>query len=104
MGGGPLVSSAFLTSSTSSEPYADPLASSMPNPSGGSYGDVDPWSSAPSPVMSGTPRRDSVEGVDVPVPAPATVGSSGTGSREGLNGLISEFDDRLWLVRGAKTY
>lgn len=86
MGGPALASSAFLTpSSSSGEPYADPLASSMPNPNRG-YGEVDPWSSAPSPAQAATPRRDSIDDGDMPVPVVVT---SSVTTRDGLNGLIS---------------
>ena len=90
MNGPPLASSAFLTpSSTTNGTYADPLASSMPNPGGAPFGEgeVDPWSSAPSPAPSGTPRRDLVDDGDTPVPPAAS--SLGIPGKEGLNALIS---------------
>ncbi|WVW79221.1 hypothetical protein I302_101187 [Kwoniella bestiolae CBS 10118] len=87
MGGGSLPSSAFLTSpGLSSSGYNDPLASTVPAPGmtgGGGFGDVDPWSAAPSPARSGTPRRvveDITDGI-----------TAGPGAgREGLNGLIND--------------
>lgn len=77
-----LSSSAFISSSTGSA-YADPLAQSTPN---ASYGEVDPWSAAPSPARSGTPRRESQEAV----PAEGGGGASVAGGREGLNAFFSE--------------
>jgi hypothetical protein len=76
-----LSSSAFISSSSGSN-YMDPLAQSTPNPS---YGEVDPWSAVPSPVPSGTPRRESQEVVGT--------GSVLSGGREGLNAFFSESDE-----------
>ena len=88
MAGPALASSAFLTPSSGTATYADPLASSVPNPSGTSFGEgeVDPWNSAPSPAQTEHVRRDSVDNEDRLVPA------GGIAAREGLNTLISGSD------------
>jgi len=75
--GNHLSSSAFISPSSGSN-YMDPLAQSTPNPS---YGEVDPWSTVPSPAPSGTPRRESQEVVNT--------GSVLGGGREGLNAFFS---------------
>ncbi|KAK6904423.1 hypothetical protein I203_105236 [Kwoniella mangroviensis CBS 8507] len=83
MGGGSLSSSAFLTSpGLSSSGYNDPLASTVPAPGAGGFGDVDPWSAVPSPARSGTPRA-SVDEIRDGI-------SGGSAGREGLNGLIND--------------
>ncbi|WWD21073.1 hypothetical protein CI109_105554 [Kwoniella shandongensis] len=86
MGGASLAQSSLLNS-TSSSPYADPLASSAPLPGGpSSFGDLDPWSAAPSPARSETPRRDSAGEEIVP-----GIGGTGLGGgKEGLNELIND--------------
>ncbi|RSH95368.1 Sorting nexin mvp1 [Saitozyma podzolica] len=71
MGGATLAQSAFLNSSAGGNTYTDPLASSTPNPA--SFGDVDPWSAAPSPARSGTPRRDSLDEESVQAQSPPAV-------------------------------
>jgi hypothetical protein len=73
-----LSSSAFISSSSGSG-YADPLAQSTPNVS---YGEVDPWSAAPSPARTATPRADSEE-VIAPAPSGMVQG------RAGLNAFFS---------------
>ena len=96
MAGPALASSAFLTPSSGTATYADPLASSVPNPSGTSFGEgeVDPWNSAPSPAQTEHVRRDSVDDGDRLVPATSAVpsGTGGIAAREGLNTLISGSD------------
>ncbi|WWC73211.1 uncharacterized protein I206_107177 [Kwoniella pini CBS 10737] len=88
MGGGSLSSSAFLTSpGMSSSTYNDPLASTVPAPGvSGGFGDVDPWSAAPSPARSGTPRDTADEVRERNVPHPSSL----AGGTEGLNGLIND--------------
>ena len=88
-----LSSSAFISSSTGGaggggSSYADPLAQSTPNVG---YGEVDPWSAAPSPARSGTPRRESQEVVQVG----GSEGGAVAGGREGLNAFFSECSDPL---------
>ncbi|WWC91329.1 uncharacterized protein L201_006272 [Kwoniella dendrophila CBS 6074] len=87
MGGGSISSSAFLTSpGLSSSAYNDPLASTVPAPGMSGFGDVDPWSAAPTPARSGTPR-DSIEEIREGIAGTST---SISGGREGLNGLIND--------------
>lgn len=67
----------------SSYNYTDPLSNSTA--AGAVFGELDPWSSAPSPAGSATPARTT---------ASVSGGRNGTedGSKEeGLNGLISEY-------------
>ena len=92
MGGSSLASSAFMIPSPGVAVHADPLASSMPNPSGGSYGDVDPWSAEPALAAGGTPRKESTDEGDVPEPRETPVANNGVTAREGLNALIRECD------------
>ncbi|KAK8843408.1 hypothetical protein IAR55_007065 [Kwoniella newhampshirensis] len=87
--GGPALAQSSLLKSTSSSAYADPLASSAPLPGGSGFGDLDPWSAAPSPARSETPRRDSA-GEDIVPGVGAGIGSGLGGGREGLNGLIDD--------------
>lgn len=67
----------------SSYNYTDPLSNSAA--AGAVFGELDPWSSAPSPARSATPARTT---------ASLSEGRNETenGSKEeGLNGLISEY-------------
>ncbi|KAK4685287.1 hypothetical protein P7C73_g4873, partial [Tremellales sp. Uapishka_1] len=80
-----MASSAFFNSTLSSNSNIDPLARSTPNPGPSSFGDLDPWSSAPSPARSSTPQREQRE--------PAVEVS--TGSADGLNALMGEPGDTI---------
>ncbi|WVQ93322.1 hypothetical protein IAU59_000390 [Kwoniella sp. CBS 9459] len=89
MGGQPLSTSTFLTSpGLSSSGYMDPLASSMPAPAAAGFGDMDPWSAAPSPARSGTPRG-SIEEIREGITA-GGAGNAVKSGRESLNGLIND--------------
>lgn len=84
-----LASSAIFSSSNSGGSGGfDPLAQSTPNLGSNAFGDVDPWSTAPSPVRASTPRRESSEPESLPVTNGTPV-IGGVTAEEGLNQFIS---------------
>ena len=87
--GAGLSGSAFLQS-TSETPSTtiDPLASSMPTST--SYGEVDPWSSAPTPTQ-GTPQRPGRESDEPDAEASGLMAKvEGVSAREGLSAFLRE--------------
>ena len=93
--GGGLTSSAFLNSTPAETTSFDPLASSMPSTSA-SYGEVDPWSSTPTPTL-GTPRRTEREEQDGPDAGDVSdliADVQGVSAREGLQAFLRRSSDR----------
>ena len=67
----------------SSYSYTDPLSNSAA--AGTVFGELDPWSSAPSPAGSTTPARTTASASES-----RNIAANGN-KEEGLNGLISEY-------------
>ena len=90
---GGLASSAFLNSTSETTSF-DPLAASMPSTSA-NYGEVDPWSSTPTPTI-GTPRRterQEQDGPDAGDVSSLIADVQGVSAREGLQAFLREPSD-----------